>query len=180
MFRKSKGGNKNTSNAINKPNGEVLYTLEEALSVWRGHFDNISSPKQSDEYDYQHFIHVTESVKFWARGSNPSPFLRSLFTDDEIHAATLELHLSKAPGYDNISTEHIIFAGPGLISVLCRLYNACIEIEYVPICFRKGVQVPLYKGKGSCSLNPDNYRGITLLSNFNKMFEVLIWTRIEK
>ena len=56
----------------------------------------------------------------------------------------------------------------------------CIKIEYVPDCFRKGVQVPLYKGKGTCSLNPDNYRGITLLSNFNKLFEVLIWSRLER
>ena len=55
-----------------------------------------------------------------------------------------------------------------------------MQVCIVPTCFRQGVQVPLYKGKGSCSLNPDNYRGITLLSNFNKMFEILIWTRIER
>ena len=67
-----------------------------------------------------------------------------------------------------------------MIIVLTNLYNACVRSEYIPKCFRKGVQVPLYKGKGTCSLNPDNYRGITLLSNFNKIFEVLIWNRIER
>ena len=31
-----------------------------------------------------------------------------------------------------------------------------------------------------CYLDTNNYRGITLLSNFNKIFEVLLWGRIEK
>ena len=48
----------------------------------------------------------------------------------------------------------------------------------MPCNFRKGIQIPLYKGKNTCSLNPDNYTGITLLSTFNKLFEVVIWGRI--
>ena len=55
----------------------------------------------------------------------------------------------------------------------------CIQREYVPICFRRGVQIPLYKGKNACSLDPNNYRGITLLSSFNKLFEILLWSRLE-
>ena len=53
-----------------------------------------------------------------------------------------------------------------------------IELEYVPVCSRTGVQVPLYKGKDTCALDPNNYRGITLLSVFNKIFEILIWKRL--
>ena len=100
------------------------------------------------------------------------------FSIEEVDKAIAKLHLGKAPGYDEISTEHLRYAGPLLSMVLCNLYNECIRIEYVPECFRKGVQILLYKGKGTCSLNPDNYRGITLLSNFNKLFEVLVWSRI--
>ena len=54
-----------------------------------------------------------------------------------------------------------------------------IRAEYAPSNFRKGIQVPLYKGKNTCPLDPDNYRGITLLSSFNKLFEMVIWQRIE-
>ena len=180
MFRKSKGGNKSTSHAIKNSDDVVVYTLEEVLQVWRTHFDKISTPAQSAEYDEQHFSNVKRSVKSWLDGVNSSRFLAIPFSLDEINLAILKLHLGKAPGYDNVTTEHIRHAGPALSAVLCELYNACIMIEYVPDCFRKGVQVPLYKGKGTCSLNPDNYRGITLLSNFNKLFEILIWTRIER
>ena len=46
--------------------------------------------------------------------------------------------------------------------------------------FRRGIQVPLYKGKNTSTLEVNNYRGITLLSVFNKLFEVVIWKRLER
>ena len=42
-----------------------------------------------------------------------------------------------------------------------------------------GVQIPLFKGKDACPLDPNGYRGITLLSTFNKVFEILTWKRLE-
>ena len=39
--------------------------------------------------------------------------------------------------------------------------------------------MPLHKGKDSCILDPNNYRGITLLPTFNKLFEILIWQRMK-
>ena len=35
--------------------------------------------------------------------------------------------------------------------------------------------MPLYKGKDTCALDPNNYRGITLFSVFKKIFEILVW-----
>ena len=55
-----------------------------------------------------------------------------------------------------------------------------LYLEYIPENFRRGTQVPLYKGKNTSPLDPNNYRGITLLSTFNKIFEILLWSRIEK
>ena len=81
-----------------------------------------------------------------------------------------KLHKGKSPGYDDVTSEHLLYAGEHLISILCILYNACVANEYIPICYRKGLQVPLYKGKSACSLDPNSYRGITLLSSFNKLF----------
>ena len=177
-FRRMKGYNRSSSHAIKRPDGNVVYSVEEVLKVWETHFDKICTPKSAPEYDEQHYRHVTESVKAWFTEDGVSNFLDTPFTIKEIDSAISKLHLGKAPGFDDISTEHLRYAGPVLSITLCELYNACIKKEYVPLCFRKGVQVPLYKGKGTCSLNPDNYRGITLLSNFNKMFEVLIWARL--
>ena len=45
--------------------------------------------------------------------------------------------------------------------------------------FKRGIQVPLFKGENLCSTDTNNYRGITLLSLFSKVFEMVIWDRIE-
>ena len=39
--------------------------------------------------------------------------------------------------------------------------------------------IPLYKGKNTCPLDVNNYRGITLLTCMNKMFEILLWGRVK-
>ena len=106
-------------------------------------------------------------------------FIDTPFTNEEVSKAIKNLHLGKAPGFDNIMSEHLVYAGPAMADLLCILYNAILNAEYIPTCFRRAVQVPLYKGKDSCVLDPNNYRGITLLPIFNKLFEILIWHRLK-
>ena len=53
------------------------------------------------------------------------------------------------------------------------------DIEYIPVCFRLGVQIPLLKGKDLSNLVVDSYRGITLLSALNRLFEILLWNRLK-
>ena len=92
----------------------------------------------------------------------------------------LVLHMCSICMYVYLLTAHIKYAGHSLIRVLTMLYNVIRSREYIPVHFRRGVQVPLYKGKNTCTLDMNNYRGITLLTNFNKIFEILIWNRLEK
>ena len=71
-------------------------------------------------------------------------------------------------------------AGPSMVTVITLLFNWIVESEYILLNFRRGIQVPLYKGKNSSTMEVINYRGIILLSIFNKLFEVVVWKRIEK
>ena len=98
---------------------------------------------------------------------------------EEISKAVKSLNKGKASGKDGVTAEHLIYAGRGMLMVLCRVYNHVRLSEYIPVCYRVGVQVHLHKGKGVCPLDPNSYRGITLLSVFNKVFEILVWHRIE-
>ena len=98
----------------------------------------------------------------------------------EIRNGIKTLNSGKSPGYDGITKEHLKHAGEGVIEVLCLAYNWIYQVEYVPINFRRGVQVPLYKGKNAPILDVNNYRGITLLTTFNKLFEIIIWKRMER
>ena len=107
-------------------------------------------------------------------------FANNNFTCHEIYKAISTLHTGKSPEYDTVMSEHIQFAGHPMVELLCTLFNAVIEREYIPECFKRGVQVPLYKGKDTCILDPNNCRGITLLPTFNKILEILIWQRLKR
>ena len=179
FMRSLKGNRKGTFNAIKDKSEKVLYELNEVLEEWRGHFDNLSTPKNDARFNETNFQRVTTSVREWSLGDDGSEFLETPFTEREIEVAVLKLNNGKTPGHDSITSENVKHAGRSLITVLCLALNACVQIEYTPRNFRRGVQVPLYKGKKTCPLNMDNYRGITLLSTFNKLFEALLWERIQ-
>ena len=178
-LKKSRSKNMVSVLSIKADNGQVKHDIEGVLGVWHMHFSNLCTPKTNDDYDHQHFQEVNAWVEEKAKLQDQDNFLEEEFTVDEISKAIKCLHKDKAPGFDDITTEHIVYASDILTLILCLLFNACIRNEYVPICFKRGVQIPLFKGKNACSLDPNNYRGITLLSSFNKLFEVLLWSRLE-
>ena len=178
ILRNVKGGGKSGVNTIRNKQGRVVYEIDEMLEVWRTHFDGISTPKESETFDKDHFQHVTERVHALRSMKDCSRFLESPISEIEVRKAVEKLNNKKAPGFDGITTEHVKFAGEPLIRVLCLFYNHYIRLEYIPDSFRKGIQVPLYKGKNACTLDCDNYRGITLLPTFYKLLEVIIWDRI--
>ena len=88
------------------------------------------------------------------------------------------LNGGKAPGDDAITKEHLKNAGPKMVEILTLIFNWELELEYIPTNFRRGVQIPLYKGKNSSIVDVNNYRGITLRCTFNKPFEIVVWKRL--
>ena len=174
--RNSAGGN---ITAIRISDTEVVHKPEEVLKAFKGHFERVSTPKDDISFNEDHFQMVNSNVDHFNTLKDSDQFMECPFTFEEVSKAVNRLHLKKASGFDGISSEHIKYAGKTLIRVLTILYNTIRTREYIPINFRRGVQVPLYKGKNACTLDMNNYRGITLLTNFNKIFEILIWNRLE-
>ena len=165
--------------AIKRPDSTVVHEIKEVLDVWADHSARIGTPRVDSAYDQDHYERVTDFVRERNVQHEGDRFLELPFSTCEVLKAIKTLHTGKAPGYDGVMSEHLLFAGPMLVDVLCNLFNAICESEYIPRCFKQGVQVPLYKGKDTCVLDPNNYRGITLLPTYNKLFEVLLWNRLK-
>ena len=72
-----------------------------------------------------------------------------------------------------------MYAGYNIARVITVIFNWILSTEFILTNFRRGVQIPLYKGKNTSTLEVNSYRGITLLSTFNKLFEIVMWKRIE-
>ena len=180
VIKKSRNSTCGGINAIRISDEVVVHNPADILQAFKGHFARVSTPKIDNSYDAEHFTHVSEQVHNYNMLTDGDEFLNDNFTQVEVQKAIDKLHARKACGYDGVCTEHIKYAGPELTRVLTIIYNKIISTEYIPENFRKGMQVPLYKGKNTCVLDMNNYRGITLLTNFNKIFEILLWHRLEK
>ena len=100
-------------------------------------------------------------------------------TIDEIKVAIKSLKRRKAPGHDTITNEHVIHGGQRLIRVICKLFCAIQKNENVPKCWRKSLIIPIHKGGGKSKTDPDNYRAISLLPIFYKLYEQILTKRVK-
>ena len=164
--------------SIKNQDGKIVHDVDDILKVWEKHFSSLGTPIESPTFDQTHYIHVIGKVREWMEMDDGDEYSEAEVTHDEIKTALSTLNSGKAPGDDGITKEHLVQAGPVIVRALTLLFNWIRVSEYIPINFRRGVQIPLYKGKNSPITDANNYRGITLLSTFNKLFEIVIWNRL--
>ena len=162
--------------AVNNSAGKTVHEVEEVIPVWKDHFSNLCKPKVEDAFDKEHFNMVSKQVNTWSLANDLDDFLIYPFSENEIRKCIMGLNKGKSTGFDSVSAEHLQYAGNNFVSILTLIINRIITLEFIPRNFRVGTQIPLYKGKNTCPLDPNNYRGITLLTSLNKVFEMLLWS----
>ena len=64
-----------------------------------------------------------------------------------------------------------------VLNIFVRLFNVVLNTGIIPDDWCIGLILPLYKNKGDIN-DPDNYRGITLLSCIGKMFTAILNERL--
>ena len=166
--------------SIKNSAGKVDHNIDDILLVWKEHFTKLGTLTVSPNFDEQHHEHVMENVHGWLLSNDIDEFTENPFTCEKIRNGIKTLNGGKTPGYDGVTKEHLKNADPVMIDILCLMYNRIRRSEYIPVNFRRGIQIPLYKGRNSSIVEVNNYRGITLLTTFNKLFEILIWKRLEE
>ena len=180
LLKKSRKNSSSNSDAIKNKHGKVVHNLEELVGVWKSHFEALSTDKHLPRFDAQHYDMVTKKVKCWFGENDMDNFLETRLTSEKVLKALKKLNGGKAAGFDGVTAEYLQYTGEAFLGLLVELFNCIIQREYVPCNFRVGTQIPLYKGKNTCSLDPNNYRGITLLTSLNKLFEILMWNRLKE
>ena len=78
-------------------------------------------------------------------------------------------------GYDDIPPKIIKWAPHLFAPILKEIFNKCIESGYYPDAMKIVKVAPIYK-KGDKN-NVNNYRPISVLSQFNQLFERLLSKR---
>ena len=102
----------------------------------------------------------------------------SKITVEEVIVAINKLNRCKASGIDGLINEYFIESKDIISGHICDIFNAIFDSGCFPEEWTKGIIIPLHK-KGDKN-DPNNYRGITLLSVFAKLFTSVLNNRINK
>ena len=100
-------------------------------------------------------------------------------TENEIAKCIAQLKNNKSSGDDLILNEFLKSTYHIFSSVYVKLFNIILDTGCIPKSWLEGVIIPIYKQKGDKKL-ADNYRGITILSCFGKLFTSVINNRLSK
>lgn len=149
-----------------KQSSNVNASLEDMYN----HFKNINSNANSDNID----LNDDNMENIDIDGNE----LNIPITYDEIEKAIKQLKNNKACGEDNILNEHIKYSYCCFKEVYIKLFNIMFDKGLVPQNWTVGIIHPIYKNKGDTS-DPVNYRPITLLSCFGKLFTLILNNRFQ-
>lgn len=146
------------------------------------HFNSETAKKGNDIANLfaKHFasVYTTPSSTFYYPNfPESSNCISSIFlTIQDIKLALKSLDVSKGAGPDGIPPIFIKNCGTVLVRPLYIIYNKSLSSGRFPSLWKIAKIVPIYKS--GCKTNVKNYRPISLLSCFAKVFESLIYKHI--
>ena len=99
-----------------------------------------------------------------------------VFTQEDISKIKKSLNPNKAHGHDEISIRMIQLCGNSIILPLKIIFENALKTGCFPDSWKKGIIIPVHKKSNKQIV--DNYRPISLLPIFGKIFEKIIYNNL--
>lgn len=148
-------------------NSEKITDKKEIANTYNNYYANVGS-KLAEQIEERLPVQTKKKI------------VDSLFitptTESEIKNCISQLKNNKAPGKDGIKSEIIKDLKDFISKPLCYIFNKAISTGTFPKLFKEAIVAPLYKS-GEKHLM-ENYRPISLISNFGKVFEKILKIRL--
>jgi exonuclease III len=163
----------NRTNISLSLNGGLLTDTKTICERFNDYFINVAAQicRPSSEYE------ETISNNYLSTLARPCFRIEST-TSLEISGIINGLNSDSASGCDRISTRFCKRAVLFLSDVVSRLVNDCISNNVFPSCLKLARVVPVLKSGSQLVLN--NYRPISILNIFSKIFEHVLHVRLQK
>jgi hypothetical protein len=173
--RKSKDS-QTISNIINE-NGESLTDQVKIANTFNSAFTNIKvdrvvAIKECEEHIDNTFLNLKRENKVVV----PNTFSFGFISAEAIISAIERLDTCSSAGITEIPVAVIKKSATTLAPILAYLFNECISAGRFPSSLKQAIVTPLFK-KGDAT-SCDNYRGISVLSPFAKIFERIMSNHI--
>ena len=154
------------TNSLNETNSETF--LNKLCDYFANIGANMSkSLLNTDKLDSKLVIHSKSCVQ---------SFVFHEITEEEVtrYISTMKTHTS--PGLDGISSKLLKWLKLFIAPILANLFNKCINQEIFPEVFKSAIVIPIPKISSPKTMN--DFRPISLLSIFSKIFEKIIADRM--
>ena len=155
----------------------------------KNNFSSQTNLSESDFYEYFKRLsndiaennpeEVLNFMQSFSNDNEESTFseLDAVISRTEIRNSIKKLNTNKSAGDDNLINEYFKNAAEILIEPLFTLFNKIFDSRSFPENWATGLIVPLHK-KGDLD-DPNNYRGITLISCFAKLCTSILNERLK-
>ena len=156
--------------------GKLLQGPEETKEYIANYFEDLYQARPSKPSYEQSTKEIEENVKEIEQQMREKPKIPE-FTAEELKAVIKKLKRKKAAGPDNIPNEIFIEADHKTREIYRKNFNEISENLTIPQIWQDGELKRLWKNKGikgKCS----NERGITLSTNYGKVYERLVNERV--
>ena len=148
------------------------------------HFVEIGQPTNEKYFNKKHLEEIQSFLKEYESSSNLNEgtnheineILNKNFTLEEIEFAIDGLKTNKSPGVDSIPAEFVKHCKNRLSVELHIMFNYILEKHEFPESWAEGLKSAIFKS--GLRNKPSNYRGITILGIFAKIFEKLVSNRL--
>ena len=195
IVRRLSGTPARALSTLKDESGNVISSNDELVARWRSHFCKVfkasiaeklptavqlhsreevpgghsivlaADPKQNNEYLYLDWSTYDLACAMKRQGFSP--------TLNDVEGAISALKGDSGVGVDRISAWIIKAGGRPVAAIILEIIEDILTTEYIPVVWRGGRLVVLFKGKGSAT-DPDNYRGILVSDHLGKILTSLI------
>ncbi|XP_057671969.1 uncharacterized protein LOC130903737 [Diorhabda carinulata] len=163
------GGQKKIWNMIRdikRPINEYIHTKTITLKEWERYFhelygDTVTS--QPTEQKQENISGEGEDIQ------------QQLISKDKSEATMRKMKNRKSPGLDNINNELLKYGGNELIDQMHVMFNKIYDQRKVLEEWKVSISIPVFKKEKK---DPNNYRGISLLSTTSKLLINIITEEI--
>ena len=134
------------------------------------HFKELNKSDDSNESNLNYIINNSR------RHADPDPFINRPFSTSEVCSIIKGLSNQKAVGIDGLANEYLKASLMFSLVNLTKIFNLVLDSGIIPKNWAVGIIRPILKSNGQTD-NPDNYRGITILSCLGKVITSLLNAR---
>lgn len=173
-------------NIVKRETGKLPCPMDKACKIKDASGSPFLAPKLQANYVNNFFCSIASSMQSAIsaqpiRAPQPCPHEFSLVpaTTEEVAKCIKDIKNKACPDIDGISTKVLKTCSAQLIPVLTDLINDSFSTGIFPDKLKIAKVLPIYKGKGSIS-DVNNYRPISILPVFSKVFESIVKRRLIK